>query len=100
MCIEEETEELGEKPFRRPPSGNQSTRQSIGIHRLARDPLSLIYPMYLSLPSSYSNEVSWNCVLSNSLDPATSSRLHLSSLTSSNTFQQHQNLTEHSERVW
>ena len=30
--IEEETEELNEKPLRRPPSGNQSTRQSIGIH--------------------------------------------------------------------
>ena len=30
--IEEETEELGEKPLRRPPSGNQYTRQSVGIH--------------------------------------------------------------------
>ena len=30
--IEEETEELDEKPLRRPPSGNQSTRQSVGIH--------------------------------------------------------------------
>ena len=30
--IEKETEELGEKPFRRPPSGNRSTKQSIGIH--------------------------------------------------------------------
>ena len=29
--IEEETEELGEKPLRRPLSGNQSTRQSVGI---------------------------------------------------------------------
>ena len=29
--IEEETEKLGEKPLRRPPSGNQSTRQSVGI---------------------------------------------------------------------
>ena len=29
--IEEETEELGEKPLRRPPSGNQSTTQSVGI---------------------------------------------------------------------
>ena len=29
--IEEETEELREKPFRRPPSGNQSTRQSVRI---------------------------------------------------------------------
>ena len=29
--IEEETEELREKPLRRPPSGNQSTRQSVRI---------------------------------------------------------------------
>ena len=36
--IEEETEELGEKPPRCPPSGNRSTRQSVGIHGLARDP--------------------------------------------------------------
>ena len=30
--IEEETEELGEKSLCRPPSGNRSTRQSVGIH--------------------------------------------------------------------
>ena len=30
--IEEEIEELGEKPLRCPPSGNQFTRQAIGIH--------------------------------------------------------------------
>ena len=30
--IEEKTEELGEKPLRHPPSGNRSTRQSVGIH--------------------------------------------------------------------
>ena len=30
--IEEETEELAEKPLRRSPSSNQSTRQSVGIH--------------------------------------------------------------------
>ena len=29
--IEEEIEELGEKPLRHPPSGNRSTRQSVGI---------------------------------------------------------------------
>ena len=55
--IEEETEELGEKPFRCPPSGNRSTRQSVGIHGLARDPPSLIYLMYLNPPSSYSNKL-------------------------------------------
>ena len=30
--IEEETEELGEKLLHRPPSGNRSTKQSVGIH--------------------------------------------------------------------
>ena len=82
--IEEETEELSEKPLRRLPSGNRSTRQSIGIHGLAKDPPSLIYLMYLSPSSSYSNKASRNCVLSSSLDPTTSSMLHLPSLASSN----------------
>ena len=74
--IKEQIEELSEKSLRRPPSGNQSTRQSVGIHGLARDP-----------PSSYSNKASRNSVLSNSLDPATSSMLHLPSLASSNASQ-------------
>ena len=85
--IEEETEELGEKPLRRPPSNNRSTRQSIGIHGLVRDPPSLIYPLYLSPLSSYFNKASRNRVLSSSLDPATSSMLHLPSLASSNASQ-------------
>ena len=75
--IEEETEELGEKPLRRPPSENRFTRQSIMIHGLARDPPNLIYPMYLRPPSSYSNKVSRNRVLFSAPDPATSSILHL-----------------------
>ena len=29
--IEEETEEVGEKPLHHPPSGNRSTRQLVGI---------------------------------------------------------------------
>ena len=95
--IEEETEVLNVKPLCRLPSGNRSTRQSVGIHGLARDSLSLIYSMYLSPSSSYSNKVSRNRILSGSPDPATSSMLHLSSLASSNVSQQHQNLTEHSE---
>ena len=78
--IEEGTEELSEKPLRRPQSGNRSTRQSVGIHGLARDPPSLIYPLYLSPSSSYSNKASWNHILSSSPDPATSSMLHLPSL--------------------
>ena len=82
--IEEETEKLGEKPFCRPPSGNRSTRQSVEIHGLARDPLRLIYLMYRNPLSSYSNKTSWNRVLSSSPDPAISSMLHLPSLASSN----------------
>ena len=85
--IKEKTEELGEKPLRRPLSGNRSTRQSIGIHGLARDPTSLIYLLYLSPSSSYSNKASRNRVLSSSSDPATSFMLHLPSLASSNTSQ-------------
>ena len=91
--IEKETEELGEKPLCRPSSGNRSTRQSVEIHGLARDPRSLIYSMYLSPLSSYSNKASLNCVLSSSPDPATSSMLHLPSLASSNASQQHQIIT-------
>ena len=83
--IEEETEEFGENPLRRPPRGNQSTRQLVGIHGLKRDPPSIIYPLYLSPPSSYYNKASRNRILSSSLDPATSSMLHLPSLASSNT---------------
>ena len=91
--IKEETKELDEKPLRRLPSGNQSTRQSIRIQGLARDPPSLIYPLYLSPLSSYSNKASRNRVLSSFPDPATSSMLHLPSLASSNASQQHQTIT-------
>ena len=97
--IEEETEVLSVKPLCRPPSGNRSTRQSVRIHELARDPQSLIYLMYLSPPNSYSNKTSRNRVLSSSSDLATSSMLHLPSLASSNASQQHQNLNKYSERV-
>ena len=67
--IEEETKELGEKPLRHPPSGNQSNRQSVRIHGLARDTPSLIYPLHLSPPSSYSNKTSRNRILSSISDP-------------------------------
>ena len=90
---EEKTEVLGVKPLRRPPSGNRSTRQSVGIHGLARYPLSLIYPLYLSPPNSYSNKVSRNRVLFSSPDLATNSMLHLPSLASFNASQQHQTIT-------
>ena len=67
--IEEEIEILGVKPLRRPLSGNRSTRQSVGIYRLVRDPPSLIYPLFLGPSSSYSNKASRNPVLSSSSDP-------------------------------
>ena len=82
--IEEETKVLSVKPLHRPLSDNRSTRQSVEIHGLARDPPSLIYSLYLSLPSSYSNKASRNHVLSSSPNPVTSSMLHLPSLASSN----------------
>ena len=88
--IKEETEKLGKKLLRRPLSSNRSTRQSVGIHGWAKDPPSLIYPLYLSPPISYSNKASQNRVLSSTPDPAISSILHLPSLASSNASQQHQ----------
>ena len=92
-CVnKEETEELGEKPLRHPSSGNRSTRQLVGIHGLAKDPPSLIYPMYLSSLSSYSNKASRNHILSSSLDPTINSMLHQPSLASSNASQQYQTL--------
>ena len=98
--IEEETEELGKNPLRRLPSGNRSTRQSVGIHGLVRDPPSLIYPLCLSHSSSYSNKASRNRVLSSSPDLATSFILHLPSLASSSASQQHQTINGHSKRFW
>ena len=68
--IEEETKELDEKPLHCPPSGKRSTKQSVGIQGWAKDPPSLIYPLYLSPPSSYSNKTSRNPVLSSSPNPA------------------------------
>ena len=95
FVIEEETEELGEKPLHRPTSDNRSTRQSVGIYGLAKDPPSLIYLMYLSPPNSYSNKVSWNCILFSSSNPAINSMLHPPSLASFNASQQHQKHSQH-----
>ena len=61
--IKEETEVLGVKPLRRPPSDNRFTKQSVWIQELARDPSILIYPLYLSPLSFYSNEVTPNLCL-------------------------------------
>ena len=86
---EEEIEEVGEKPLRRSPSGNRSTRQSVEIHGRAKDPPSLIYP--LPKPSKFLLQQGFSeHVLSSTPDPATSSVLHLPSLSSSNASQQHQ----------
>ena len=100
MCYRRGNQRTRGKPHRRPPSSNRFTRQSVGIHGLARDPPSLIYPLYLSPPSSYSNKASRNHVLSSSPDPATSSMLHLPSLASSNVSQQLQKHSLHSKNVW
>ena len=96
--IEDEIEKFGEKPLRCP--GNRSTKQSVEIHGLERDPPSLIYLLYLSPPSSYSNKTSQNRVFSSSLDPVTSSMLHSPTLASSNTSQQHQKHSLHFEKAW
>ena len=61
--VEEETKVLSVKPHRRPPNSNRSTRQSVRIHELTRDPPSLIYPIYLNPPNSHSNEVLSNLCL-------------------------------------
>ena len=98
--IKEKTEELGEKPLHRPLSGNRSTKQLVGIHGLARDTPSLIYPLYLSPPNFYSNKVSQNHVLSSSPNLAASSMLHLPSLASSNASQKLQKHSLHYEKVW
>ena len=50
--IKEETKVLGVKPLCHPSSGNQSIRQSVGIHELARDPPSLIYQILASSNAS------------------------------------------------
>ena len=86
---------LAKNLFAAPPSDNRFIRQSIGIHGLARDRPSLIYPLYLSPPSSHSNKASRNRVLSSSLDPMTSSMLHPPSLASYNASQQHQKHSLH-----
>ena len=93
MCYQRGNRRTRRKTSPPPLKGNRSTRQLVGIHGFVRDPPSLIYPLYLSPPRSYSNKASQNRVLSSSLDPATSSMLHLPSLASSNASQQHQNLT-------
>ena len=68
MCYQRGNRKTREKPLCRPLSGNRSTRQSVGIHGLAKDPSILIYPLCLSSLSSYSNKASRNRVLSSFLD--------------------------------
>ena len=61
--VEEEIEALGVKPLCRPPSGKQSIKECSWDTWTVEDPPSLIYPMHLSPPSSYSNEVTPNLFL-------------------------------------
>ena len=49
--IKEETETLGVKPLRHPPSSKQSTRKCSWDTWTAIDPPSLIYSVHLSPPS-------------------------------------------------
>ena len=100
MCYRRGNRRTRRKTSPPPPSNNQSTRQLVVIHGLERDPPSLIYLLYLSPPSSYSNKTSQNRVLSSSLDPVTSSMLHSPTLASSNTSQQHQKHSLHSKKAW
>ena len=93
--IEEETEELGEKPL----TALQAVIDPLD-NQLGYKGKQETLPLYLSPPTSYSNKASRNRILSSSLDPATSSILHLPSLASSKVSQQHQNLTGHSQNVW
>ena len=90
MCYRRGNQRTWRKISPPPSKRNRSTRQSVKIHGWAKDPPSLIYPLYLSPPSSYSNKASRNHVLSSTPNPATSFMLHLPSLTSSNASQQHQ----------
>ena len=100
MCYRRRNRRTRRKTFP-PPSKRQLIHQTISwIHGLAIDPPSLIYPLYLSLPNSYSNKASRNRALSSSPDPATSSMLHLPSLASSNAFQKLQKHSLHSKQVW
>ena len=50
--IEEETEELGEKPLRRSPNGKLIYLRISWSTRITKDPLSLVYSMYSSPPNS------------------------------------------------
>ena len=48
----------------------------VGVHKYQKDPLSLIYPMYLNPPSFSFQQVSWSHVFTSYPDPAISSKLH------------------------
>ena len=69
MCYRRENRSTRRK-ISLPPSSGKSIYQTISWDtRIAKDPSSLIYPMHLSHPNSYSNKTSRNRVLSSSLDP-------------------------------
>ena len=49
----------------------------VGVHKYQKDPLNLIYPMYLNPPSFSYQRASWSHVFTSYTDPAISSKLHL-----------------------
>ena len=78
--IEEEIKELGEKLFCDLSSRNWSTRELSWSIWITKDPSSLIYPTYLSPPSSYYLLASRKLVFSSFPKSHNSARLHLPNL--------------------
>ena len=74
--IEEETEVLGEKSLCNPLSWNDPLVNKVGVQGYQKDSPSLIYPMYLNLPSYSSQQTSPSHVFTSYLDPAICSKLH------------------------
>ena len=71
--IEEQTKVLGEKLLCGLPSQKDLLVNKVGVQRYQKDPLSLIYPLYLNPPSSSSQWTSPSLVFTSYLDPVISS---------------------------
>ena len=54
MQTQDNTEVLNEKSLRDPPSRNDPLVNKVGVQEYQKDPLSLIYPMFLNRSSSSS----------------------------------------------